>query len=69
MVPQMGGLLSVAAAQIYTSEAPVVRVAAGASNSSGLNLPHWTQQIQMLDSKCAKPVELRHTGARSFLLR
>jgi len=33
-------LLSVAAAQIYTSEAPVVRVAAGASNSSGLNLPH-----------------------------
>jgi len=23
----------------------------------------------MLDSKCAKPVELRHIGARSFLLR
>jgi hypothetical protein len=46
-----------------------VQVAAGASNSSGLNLPHWTQQIQMLDSKCAKPVELRHIGARSFLLR
>ncbi len=40
MVPKMGGLLSVAAAQIYTPEAPVVQVAASASNSSELNLPH-----------------------------
>jgi hypothetical protein len=40
MVPQDGGLLSVAAAQMYMPEAPVVQVPAGASNSSGLNLPH-----------------------------
>jgi hypothetical protein len=53
--------------QKYTPGAPVVQVRADAS--SGLNPPHWTQQIEMLDSKCAKPAELRHIGARSFLLR
>jgi hypothetical protein len=67
MVPQNGGLLSVAAARMYTSEAPVVQAPARASNASGPNLPHWTQQIQMLDGKCA--VEQRHIGARPFLLR
>jgi hypothetical protein len=67
--PKMGGLLSVAAAQMYTPEVPVVQAPAAASNSSGLNLPQQTQQSQMLDSKCAKPVELRDIGARSFLLR
>lgn len=52
MVPQNGGTtmrfavafalliasLSVAAAQMYTPEAPVVQVPEGGSNSSGLNL-------------------------------